>query len=326
MPRFRKLVDDGLDLLSQASGSDMETMLKTQINATYHQCLEAIRQDTQRREFSLTTVASTAAYGMPLYVREVLNIEDPDNNRSLYDIAARQFDTRFPGDTTSGTPLRAYPVGVVGVQRQPASTGLLTLLSSSTADSGSSYTVQVTGFASGVLVTESVQMSGTTAVTTTNTYDTTNGVQRVVKTPATGYTFAGSVTVKDDDANTLAVIPTWWDSPSYLWYEFHPIPSSAITYTVRAVMRKPDLVNDNDWPELPDEYHDLLLHGPVAALLPHVGKQGAANTHSAIFSRRYAEFTRQQGRRPARVRTFANVQAQINPNRPGRPLIPNVDI
>lgn len=304
----------------------METMLKTQINATYHQCLEAVAADTQRREFTLTTVASTSQYGMPLYVREVLNIEDPTNKRSIYDIAARQFDTRFPGSTSTGTPLRAYPVGVFGVQTQPASTGLLTLLSSSTADTGSNFTVQVTGFVSGVLTTESVQMSGTTAVTTTNTYDTTNGVQRVVKTPATGYTFTGNITVKDDDANTIATIPPPWDSPSYLWYEFHPIPSAAITYTVRAVMRKPDMVNDNDWPEIPDAYHDLLLHGPVGVLLPHIGNQAASNTHLAIFKRRFDEFTAQQGRRPARIRTFANVQAVLNPNRPGRPLIPNVDI
>ena len=83
------------------------------------------------------------------------------------------------------------------------------------------------------MVREKNDMNGTTSVTTTQTF---SSVERIVKTYDDGVSsYSGTVTVKDSSANTIAVIPTWVDSPSYLWIEFYPIPDSAITYTVRAV-------------------------------------------------------------------------------------------
>lgn len=323
MARYIDLQNELLEIGGQDANSEFHDMVKAEIQRQYRSLLVDINQDSQRREFSLTTVADTSKYGFSLYVKEIQNIEDPDNNRFIYDISAREFDTRFPGSTDTGTPIRAYPFGVFGVQKQPASTGTITVESSSAADTGTNYQVRVSGYVSDVLTAETITVTGTTAVTSTNSY---SAIERDVKVLATGYTFAGNVTVKDSSGNTLSVIPTWWDSPDYLWYEFQPIPSSAITYTVRAIMRKPDLVDDDDWPDIDQDFHELLIYGPAAVLLPGIGMEPAAQTHSKWFQHRYEKFMDSQKRRPSRVRSFNNVHTNNVLRPPHKPLIKNVNI
>lgn len=318
-----ELVTQIRDLCSQPSGSDFDNMIKAQLNRTYRHVLTKAKLDEQRRVFEVTTVADTYRYGMPLYVKEVLSIIDTTNDRMLYDMAQREFDRDYPNSDTSGTPVQAIPFGTFGVQKQPAAAGALTLVSDVSTDGGSTHTVQVVGYVSNNLVTESVQMSGTTEVTTTNSYDATDGIEKITKTPTTTNGFTGNITVTDSSDNTLSVIPVWWDSPTYMWWEFHPRPSSAITYNVRAIMRKPDLIQDGDYPDIDNDFHDVLVHGSVAILAPHVGMTDAGSIHASIFRTRMEEFMDAQSPRSSRVRTFEDVTSRANSsNLPRRPYDP----
>ena len=96
MARFSALVSDVLNLASASSGGDEETMIKSAINRAYRSLLIAVTADHERREVSLTTVAEISKYGMPLYVRQVLNIEDSNNNRIIFEISPREFDVSYP--------------------------------------------------------------------------------------------------------------------------------------------------------------------------------------------------------------------------------------
>ena len=200
--------------------------------------------------------------------------------------------------------------------------------SDSPADAGVDFKLRITGFnSSGILVTELVTMNGTTAVNTTTSWDSTLGIERVTKVTATGFTFTGNVTVKDAAANTISVIPVWWDSPDYQWIEFDPIPAAAITYNIRCEMRKPPLVNDSDWPEFNQDFHDLLIWGVTADLLPTLGKSGVADRHRATFEARMSEFTGDNNSQPASLYVFGNVQNRVQiRNRPLAPYIQGVDI
>ena len=120
-------------------------------------------------------------------------------------------------------------------------------------------------------------MTGTTSVNTSNTYDSTLGVERISKDPVSSFTFAGNITVTDSASNTLSVLPVWWDSPDYDWIQLHPNPDAAITYNIRVEMRKPPLVNDSDWPEIDQEFHDILIWGVTQDLLPTLGKASVAD-------------------------------------------------
>ena len=325
---YRAAKDAVLEYCGQETGGTFETLVERVMNAVYRDVLDAGPVPHEHRLFTFASVVSTYRYGMPLYVRKVLNIEDPDNDKSIWDITARGFDKSYPGTTESGTPNMAFSLGVRGVQKQPASDGVLSIVSSSTADAGSNYKIRVTGFnTSGVLVTELVTMNGTTAVTTTNSYDSELGVERVVKAPASGYTFAGNVTVSDDDANTISIIPVWWESPDYEWIQMHPQPSAVITYNLRAEMRKPPLVNDSDWPEFDQDFHDLLVWGSTKELLPGLGKGSTGAAHRLTYKDRMARFTREKEPASSAVFVFSNVQAAVGiQQRPMRPLIGGVDI
>ena len=328
MSTFREILTDVLAYSGQAKGGAFETLVKDQVNFAYRRVLDSGKVPHEHREFSLTSVASTSKYGLPLYVRKVLNIEDPTTPRFVFMNTARDFDKRNPGSTDSSTPASAYPFGVRGVEKYPAGDGVLALTSDSPADAGSNFKVRITGFnTSGVLVTELVNMNGTNSVNTTTSWDSELGIERVTKVTATGFTFTGNVTVKDAAANTISVIPVWWDSPDYQWIEFDPIPAAAITYNIRCEMRKPPLVNDSDWPEFNQDFHDLLIWGVTADLLPTLGKSGVADRHRATFEARMSEFTGDNNSQPASLYVFGNVQNRVQVrNRPLAPYIQGVDV
>lgn len=318
---YREIIDDVLDLSSQSGGDDFEDMVKAAINRTYRRMLDLINQDNERREFSLTTVANTSKYGMPLYVKHVINIEDATNNRRIYDISTSEFDATYPGTSEAGDPRKAYRLGTYGVQAQPSSAGTVQIVSSSNSDLGANYNVRVTGFVSDVLRTETIELNGTTAKAGLLSF-AANGIERVVKRAAAGVSWSGYLTLSDG-TTTFATLPIWWDSPSYLWYEFWPTPDAARTYTVRAIMRKPDLLNDEDWPEIDEDFHNVIVWGAAAEVLPSIGKQGHSDRFRLDYETGLGEFEGSQQVEHNRTRVFADVTTE--PNVSMRPRIKGVD-
>lgn len=332
---YGEVVTTILDYAGQGSGGDFEKLVKRLVNGVYYRVLESGKVPQALREFTLTTVAGTSKYGLPLYVRRVLNIEDPTTPRFVYEETARSFDKGYPGTTESGTPSFAYPLGTYGVQVQPSTSGELIIEPSGSADFGSNYRVRVVGYRhnpgysyDGALVTEIVEMGASEFIPalTSYSYKADYGVERIVKEPLSGYTFSTVVTVNDLEDVDLAVIPVGWTSPEYLWIEFHPIPDAAITYTIRSEMRKPPLVNTGDWPEFAAEYHDLLVFGVTMDLLPSLGKPEIGDRHRATYVKMLEALQRSNQKRPAGIRRFREVQSLAGPaQRPERPLIQGVD-
>jgi len=324
---FTDIVKTILDYAGQPTGSALETMVKVLVNGEYQRVLSAGNIPHESRVFTLTTVADTYQYGFPLYVKKVLNIEDPTNKKFVYYENARFFDKNYPGTTESGTPTFAFPLGVRGVQANPAADGVLSLVSDSSDDAGSNFKIRVTGYnTSGVLVTEQVTMNGTTEVNTSNSFDSTLGLERVVKEPATNSTFAGNITVTDSSGNTLLVMPVWWLSPDYQWVQFHPRCGSAVTYNVRSEMRKPPLVNDTDWPAFDSDYHMMLVFGVTKDLLPTFGKTSVADRHRDTYDEMMRALKASFPDEPSEFFTFSDVQSRSRRRqRPQRPLIEGVD-
>tara|TARA_R110002051_G_C8732757_1_gene498087 strand:+ start:608 stop:1837 length:1230 start_codon:yes stop_codon:yes gene_type:complete len=120
------------------------------------------------------------------------------------------------------------------------------------------------------------------------------------------------------DGWTLASIPPFFgDSPSYKWFELWPTPNSARELTVRAIMQKPPLINDEDWPEIPEEYHDLLIYGTAGALLGTVGKPGVGDRMQSKFTDRMDKFAGRTANRRGVSRTFGNVTQIVTSNNSG---------
>lgn len=324
--RFLDHVNYIVGLAGQAEGGEFANLVKTKLNMVYFRLLEVLEVPHEEREFTFASVADTSKYGMPLYVKEILNIEDPTNKKNIYSLSSRQFDVRFPGTTTTGTPYLCYPFGTHGVEKQPASTGVLGIKSSHVDDKNEEYKVVITGFdGNGDMVRESKSLNGTTEVNTTATFAT---VERIMTVQAGGNAFNGNITIEDSSDNELAVIPPWWNSPDFVWIEFYPTPSAAVTYTVRASMRKAPLVQDDDWPELPLVHHDALDSGVIMDLFPQLGLSDLAAIHAQLFSSKLDSISDQGGSEMLEMATstFANVSNRSGfRDRPHRPLIQGVD-
>ena len=260
-------------------------------------------------------------YGLPLYARTDLNIDDPNNDRSLVEITSREFDKSFPGSTDTGDPFNYYNLGKFGVQYQPTTDSTITIVSSSTSDT-SNFFVTVTGFDSNdVFVREKLTVNGTSNVTGSVSF---SRIERVVKTANTGYTFSGNITVKDSSSATLSVIPLWVDSPEYVWIEFYPTPDVARRYVLRASAWKPDLVKDEDWPDIDDYFHNLILYGAGVEVLPSFGKDDTAMLFKQMYTERISEYRSGVKRDSNLTQTFADVQ--MGRMLPRTPYIPGVHL
>lgn len=323
MATYKSIQTDVLNLMGGDTSGDDQAMVKAAINRVYRRCLEEADLDHERREFSLTTVSGTAQYGMPLYVREVENIDDGTNDRVIFSISSREYDTAYPGHGDSGAPTRAYRYGTRGVQKQIGGTPeTVKIESSSTSDAGANFKVRVTGFdASDRMITETIQLNGTTVVASTNTYAS---LERVTKLAATGATWTGFLTLKGvTSGTTFSIIPIWWDSPDYQWWEFYPKPDAVLTYTIRAIMRKPDLLNDEDWPEMDAEFHSLLVWGAFGEIGAAIGKSSLGDRLERRFENGLSRLASGSQTEPNRVRVFADVSTV--PSLSARPLVAGVD-
>lgn len=304
MATFGDLKRNLLNVGAQDSGGDAETMVGVAINHTYRRVLALADQEQSKREFTFTTVASTSQYGLPLYVQTDLNFDDDTNDWSLEEMSARVFDKQLPGTDESGQPTHYYKLGKKGVQTQPASAGVISAVSDSASDSSSTYVTIIGYTSSDVLIREKLTLNGTSAVSTTDSFAT---IERIVKTADEGISFVGNITITDASANTLAVIPSWVGSPTYVWVELWPEPNAVYTYTLRAMAYKPDLVNDDDWPDFDENFHDLLLYGPGAEVLPSFGQENLSVQYAQLFNQRWREYKRMVDPAPNLVQTFADV-------------------
>ena len=233
-----------------------------------------------------------------------------------------EHDRLDPGRTETGTPERYFTVGRFGIQNPLAATGTISVVSSSTSDTSNVF-VRVTGYdASGTRTSEILTVNGTTTVTSTNSYDPSEqrGIERLTKYGTSGTTFVGNLTFKDSGSNTIAITPVAYDSPSYTWIEFDLIPSAAISYTVRAMATKPELINDYDWPEFDEQYHDILTLLSAGEVLPLFGKQEMATQFLAQGNQRLQEFKNALDVKPNITHVLDNVQMQAPLGKLGQPI------
>ena len=319
MSTFGDLYGDLLNLGGQDATGDALTMTKNAVNRAYRRVLSLSGQVSSQREFSLTSAASTSQYGLGPYIKRILNIDDPNNNRQVDQITKADFDALYPGNTTTGDPREYYILGTYGVNAQPSSASTLSFTSNAATDTG---LIRISGFVSGVYTSEQITLNGTSAVVTSASFTT---VERVVKLQQSTTVHIGTVTATSNSgAVTVVVIPYHLDSPSHLWLEFYPICDGVITYTIRAEMNKPPLVEADDWPDIDEDFHDAILGLAAGEVLPPFGSE---QTGHRMLEQGEDQLKALLGTRVSRnlVRQFVDVTTNSNVY-PRRPLVKGIDI
>lgn len=146
---------------------------------------------------------------------------------------------------TTGNPVTASPMGEIGVMAALAADGTLSVVSSSASDT--TPKVRVNGYDSNLVpVTEVLTLTGTTPVTSANTYTSKEGYEpRFSKDADT----VGIVTISAG-AVTLARLAPEEREVRYRKWKVWPTFSSAITVYMTFKRRIRELVNDEDTPDI----------------------------------------------------------------------------
>lgn len=253
-----------LDVFRRLNFADVPaTLVKTRIdtflNQRHRQILampgmEGLRNGT----FLLPSVASQAQYALGATVARVRDIFDgTTNQRKLIERSLQWVRTVDPRLASTGVPEAWVPLSFQQVQVQPAAATALWAISTSAGDTSQTVSIE-TARTGGYRRQESATLNGLTAVQLGTLTDHVE-VEKFYLSAAA----AGTVTLMTAAAagTTLATIPIGQISGRYFWIQLWPTPSAVWTFTVDVTRNIFDLVNANDEPLLPEDFHYLLSLG-----------------------------------------------------------------
>lgn len=244
------------DVRAVSGDATTEARIKRYINEGHQELLRNPRCTNLRRgTLYITTEADVPTYGFAQAFTQIDKVTQTTNDRYLGTKSLdwlRQID---PGQRMSGTPTDLVDMGWQPVFRQPAETGLWAV---STAIGDTTQTVRVRGVRlSGDTVPESTAvLTGTTRVQIASTVsDFVHIDSFTLSAAAVGY-----VSLYDAAAagNELARLPIGVTSNRWKIARFWPTPSAALQYVVDGQLRIYTMVNNDDVPMLPEQFHEML--------------------------------------------------------------------
>lgn len=209
------------------------------------------------------TTASSLTY--TIYGQEMYNLPIQTNKEAflyhekfgfpftLQYITDREFYSSSVNTLISYTPTHYRMWDVDNVINQPTSASVVTVVSSSSADT--TQTISVFGTVSGYPDFEQIVLNGTTSVPGTKSF---SNIDRITKSAST----TGRVTCTTNSAgNTLAVIPTGYqtDAIRFKKIQLFPLPDSIIPIQVYFYKQPYRLVNDGDIHELGDAFDEAII-------------------------------------------------------------------
>lgn len=200
----------------------------------------------------VTTEANLRTY----YLRDIMHgqitlIVDETSEQEVYPKDERELIRMDLNRDDTGDPCYYSVTGVEQFERQLSSASTITVVSSDSGDT--TQKVRIRGVVGGAEDYELLSLNGATNVTGTKSFTEIRGISKDAVTD-------GKVTVTDG-TNTLAVIPRSRFSQEYQEFNLTPVPDAAYSLRVFGYRRPMDMVNDEDVPEIPESFHELILMG-----------------------------------------------------------------
>lgn len=209
------------------------------------------------------TTASSLTY--TIYGQEVYNLPIQTNKEALLYhekfgfpfvlryLTDREFYASAVNTLISYTPTHYHMWDVDMAIQQPLSASVISIVSSSTADTTQSATVF--GTVSGYPDYETISLNGTTTVPGSKSF---TNIDRIAKNGST----TGRVTITANSGNsTIAVLPTGntTDGIRYKKIKIFPLPDSAFPIQVSFYKEPYRLVNDGDVHELGGDFDEAII-------------------------------------------------------------------
>jgi hypothetical protein len=252
----------------QDTSSALSTLIGLWVNNRYQDIIRSYDWEQLYHNQSITTTASTSAYGFDENTERLVYAVDITNDCPINIVTEQDFLQNY-GDalTDTGSPDTCFLASDV-VASQPAS-GQLIIKSSSASDT--TQTILLRGISSTAgEVYESLTCNGTTAVTASNTYTRVLGLSKSAAT-------AGKITLYDNDGTTArAVMSPETLVSRYKILNLYPVPSGAVTVKLRSRRRVTPLSQTYDYPIIED-ISDIIEIGAQADAWKYKRQGGKSN-------------------------------------------------
>ena len=290
MLRYVDLKNRVKRLMDEASTSDVtdttESLVEDAINAS-HQRLCLIRAwgfMLWPREETFTTTAGTRLVALNQYVGRLLHVWDPTAHTFLPMMPRRQWEAQSV-DRTNASDFNGIIYGSYWpVAAQPSTATVLTIVSSSALDTGSSYQVLVRGLDSdGEVQVETIDATGTVTASGAVEFLHVLGVTKIG-------TWVGTMTLKVGATTMLALGPSQYGK-QYPTIEFVEKPSAARTFSYTFTRNPNVLTEDNDIPEIPYPHSEILVYDALLDLVTYRTDVNAA--HVALWTIRRESILKQ---------------------------------
>jgi len=234
--------------------------------------------------FSLATVANQELYAFSYLVDNskqivVYNTDSPQYVNRIDEMWYRIYN---PGPNSTGTPFVMRFVDFWPVQNQPTSSSVLTLVSSSVADS--TQTVRIQGLDSNdMTVNDTVTLTGTTPVASTQSFKTVLSLSKSATT-------TGVVTITSNSGGVTNVrIPAGEKTLQHPVFRLFSIPDGVYTLYYDFYLKLPTLNISTDISLVPEQYHDAIELYAKYNCYKHLNNQSMFQAVKAEFDMRCAE-------------------------------------
>ena len=272
-----------LQTVIRDTSSAASSLITDSLNLSLSQLYYAYPWSWKMRKTTFATVADQEEYRMDEEVDQIMLLRQRTNPLVLTYVPDRDFYRVVPNPEDRGS-------GVSRVYRQWEETGFTTSLaaadtievvSSSTADT-SSFNVRVWGHDSnGIVIAETINLNGTTAATSTTTFQAAT-LLRVSKSANT----TGVISVRRTTGSTILIrIAPTEASPRSKIIGLYPIPSAVVTMNLEYLERLQLLVADADVPQQDPQWNWVVLEGALQHLWTYKENPELSLASTATFLR-----------------------------------------
>jgi len=274
---------------STTNANDLLPKVKDWARTRYDRILRSFPWNELNRSYTLPIVASTRDYSLRYSLDQIIKIWDTTNGKEITALDVRDH-VRFnaiinevSGNVQTGVADNYIDIGSKSCSALLSTADKIQVLSSSASDV-TPMVIRITGEVSGIEVSESLTLTGVTAVDSKNPFD--SGTELTISAGTSNGSLqdlAGVVTVREKTtpANILGKLSAGERAPFFKWIRLSLMPSAAASYQVWYKKRWMPLINDNDVPIIPCA--NELVEGIVADALWEDGQVAGAQAQEGKF-------------------------------------------
>lgn len=234
-----------------------------------------------RRKLTFSTANGTSDYVLDRSVDKLAILRQTNTPIRLRQISDDEFFYKVPDPTATGNPLYYRLWEQDGIATRLSAADTINVYSSSSSDSGSSnLLVSVSGYSNNIWTTETYQLTGTSPVVGSTTFDA-NSVIIVSKQQDT----TGTITVIEaSGSTTLVTLGPDERAARFKVITLYPTPDSAITMYLEYYDRIPLLENDAATPMFDSKWHYVVRLGALTKTYQYLNKEQDFISTRALYS------------------------------------------